>query len=57
MNFTELVSAVSDIVKRPDKSAQIGNAINTALARTLFKTEFTHDLVEASIPQIGRAHV
>ena len=35
MNFTELVSAVSDIVKRPDKSAQIGNAINTALARTL----------------------
>lgn len=50
MNFTELVSAVSDIVKRPDKTAQIGNAINTALARTLFKTEFTHDLVETSIP-------
>lgn len=50
MNFTELVSAVSDIVKRPDKTTQIENAINTALARTLFKNEFTHDLVETSIP-------
>lgn len=50
MNFTELVSAVSAIVKRPDKQAQIENAINTAIARTLFKTEYTHDLVETSIP-------
>ena len=50
MNFTELSEAVLAIVKRPDKAAQVGNAINTAIARTLFKTEFTQDLVEATIP-------
>lgn len=50
MNFTELSDAVLAIVKRPDKMPQIGHAINSAISRTLFKTEFTHDLVEATIP-------
>lgn len=50
MNFTDAVTAVADIVKRPDKGPQIANAINTALAKTTFRTEFSHDLVEATIP-------
>ena len=37
MNFTGLSEAVLAIVKRPDKAAQVGNAINTAIARTLLK--------------------
>lgn len=50
MNFTDVVTAVTDIVKRPDKGPQIANAINTAIARASLRTEFSQDLVEATIP-------
>jgi len=50
MNFTEMVTEVQGLVKRPDKAAAIGSAINSALSQYVFRTEFTHDLVETTIP-------
>ena len=50
MNFTEMVTEVQGLVKRPDKAAAIGSAINSALSQYVFRTEFTQDLVETTIP-------
>lgn len=53
MNFTECVNEVLTIVKRPDKLVEAQNAVNNRLSRCILKTEFTHDLVEDSIPIDG----
>ena len=50
MDFTDMVTEVQGLVKRPDKAAAIGSAINSALSQYVFRTEFTHDLVETTIP-------
>ena len=50
MNFTDMVAEVQGLVKRPDKTAAIGSAINSALSQYIFRTEFTQDLVETTIP-------
>lgn len=50
MNFTEAQGAVLGLIKRPDKAAAVGVAINAILSRNVLKTEFTQDLVEATIP-------
>jgi len=36
MNFTEMVAEVQGLVKRPDKAAAIGSAINSALSQYVF---------------------
>ena len=50
MNFTEAVTAVTGIVKRPDKNSEIESAINAVLADCTVKASFANDLVETSIP-------
>lgn len=50
MNFTETVTAVTEIVKRPDKLADIKSAINAMLAECTIKASFANDLVETTIP-------
>lgn len=50
MNFTEVVNLVLGIVKRPDQILTAEAAVNSQLSRCIFKTEFSHDLVEAEIP-------
>lgn len=50
MNFTEAVTAVMDVVKRPDKLAEIKSAVNAMLAECTIKASFANDLVETTIP-------
>lgn len=50
MNFTEVLTAVTEIVKRPDKTVEIARAINATLADCTVRASFAYDLVETSIP-------
>ena len=50
MNFAEAVDTVLSVIKRPDKTAEAGIAVNAVLSRAVLKTEFSRDLVETSIP-------
>lgn len=50
MNFSEVVNEVLSLTKRPDKVTQAENAVNSRLARCILKGEFSHDLVETTIP-------
>lgn len=50
MNFAEVVTAVTGIVKRPDKVAEIERAINASLSDCTVRASFAYDLVETSIP-------
>lgn len=50
MNFSEVVAEVIRITKRPDKTADIGIAINKALTYCTLKGSFDRDTVEASLP-------
>lgn len=49
MNFTEVVSEVLDIVKRPDKIITIRREVNSALNFCCNETELARDLIEQSI--------
>jgi hypothetical protein len=50
MNFSQVVQAVIDITKRPDKKVETERAVNTALSFFIRKAEFEQDRVETSIP-------
>ena len=50
MNFAEAVTAVTGIVKRPDKVAEIERAINASISDCTVRASFAYDLVETSIP-------
>lgn len=50
MIFSDVVSAVVSIVKRPDKVSDIERAINAAISDCTVKASFSYDLVETSIP-------
>lgn len=50
MNFSECVTIVLDLVKRPDKLTAAEMAVNSALSKAILKAEYTQDLVETSIP-------
>lgn len=50
MTFDEVVNDVLGIIKRPDKLVQTQVAVNSQLKRAILKTNFSHDLVEGSIP-------
>lgn len=50
MNFSQVVQAVLDITKRPDKLADTERAVNASLSFFCLKEKFQQDLIEASIP-------
>ena len=50
MNFSECVTIVLDLVKRPDKLTAAEMAVNSALSKAILKGEYPQDLVETSIP-------
>jgi hypothetical protein len=50
MNFAQVVQAVLDITKRPDKQVETERAVNAALSFLILKAEFPQDLVEATLP-------
>ncbi len=50
MNFSECVTVVLDLVKRPDKLTAAEMAVNSALSKAILKAEYTQDFVETSIP-------
>lgn len=50
MNFTEVVTEVLGIVKRPDKIADIRREVNAAINWCCNETEFARDLTELSVP-------
>lgn len=50
MNFSEALSEVLRVTKRPDKTAEATLAINRAISYCTLKGEFRQDLVEASLP-------
>lgn len=50
MNFSEVVTAVVSLVKRPDKQVEVEMAVNATIAEAILKAEYPHDLVEAVIP-------
>lgn len=49
MNFSQVVQAVLDITKRPDKLAEAERAVNAALSFFCLKEKFQQDLIEDSI--------
>ena len=49
MNFTEAITAVTSITKRPDKATEIRSNLNKALAFYTLKADWAEDLVEASL--------
>lgn len=49
MNFSQVVQAVLDITKRPDKQTDTERAVNAALSFLCLKEKFAQDLVEGSI--------
>ena len=50
MNFTEVLTAIKEVVRRPDKTVEIARAINATLADCTVKASFAYDLVETTIP-------
>lgn len=53
MTFDETVNAVLDLIKRPDKLVPARLAVNSQIKRAVLKANFSHDLVEGSIPIDG----
>lgn len=49
MNFTEAVNNIISIVKRPDKQAQIEQAINASVSFFCLKDHFRNDLIETTV--------
>ncbi len=49
MNFSQVVQAVIDITKRPDKTVETGRAVNAALSFYCIKGEFVQDLLEYAL--------
>ena len=49
MNFSQVVQAVIDITKRPDKNTETERAVNAALSFFCIKGEFVQDLLEYAI--------
>lgn len=49
MNFSQVVQAVMDITKRPDKKVETERAVNAALSYLILKGEFYQDLLEYAI--------
>lgn len=49
MNFNQVVQAVLDITKRPDKQVETERAVNAALSFFCLKEKFQQDLIETSI--------
>jgi hypothetical protein len=50
MNFSQVVQAVLDITKRPDKSVETARAVNAAISFYCVKAEFEQDMKEVSVP-------
>lgn len=49
MNFSQVVQAVLDITKRPDKLTETERAVNAALSYFCLKGKFDQDLIESSL--------
>ena len=50
MNFTDVVTEVMGIIKRPDKLLDVRREVNSAVNQFCMDTEFTRDLLEISQP-------
>lgn len=49
MNFAEAITAVTEIVQRPDKLTDIPLAINSAISDCTMRASFANDLVETTL--------
>ena len=56
MTFDDVVNEVLGLIKRPDKLVAVQSAVNAQLKRCILKTNFSHDLVESSIPLDGELY-
>lgn len=56
MNFGEMIADTIAILKRPDKVADAGRAINDAIQQYSLSATFSQDLIENSVPIDGTVY-